>query len=129
MIDFMKWYCDIADLRLKYQDVRALSDFAGKTKQQKFKIQGILCHFGESYEQWQNVSALSSIRSIMLFARTVRAESGAASRFWFRAAAHCKDARNAMHMSESVHLYIQSYIENQETSADLEHCDAGPSYT
>jgi hypothetical protein len=45
-------------------------------------------HFSESYEQWQNGSAESTIGSIMMFARIVMAESGAAGRFLYSPASN-----------------------------------------
>jgi hypothetical protein len=94
-----KWYADIADLRQTYQVVCVMRDNSGENRSNNvfefLNSHGIRSHFSEAYEQWQNGSAESSIDSIMLLARTVMAESGAAGRFWFRAALAGKDARNA----------------------------------
>jgi hypothetical protein len=94
-----KWYADIADLRQTYQVVCVMRDNAGENRSNEvfefLNSHGIRSYFSDAYEQWQNGSAESSIDSIMLLARTVMAESGAAGRFWFRAALASKDARNA----------------------------------
>ncbi len=138
MIDVVKqWYGDIADLRQKYQVVCVMKDNAGKTRQKEIaefsNSHVIRSHFSESYEQWQNGSAESTISSNMMLARTKVDESGAAGRFWFRATATGKDARNAtfkarLGTSQHVILYAQ-YMESRETSADIEHLGAGSSYT
>ncbi len=81
-----KWYADIADLRQSswqtYQVVCVMRENAGENRSKDvfefLNSHGIRSHFSEAYEQWQNGSAESSIDSIMLLARTVMAESGAA---------------------------------------------------
>ena len=55
---------------------------------------GIRIHLSTPKEQWQNGAAESTINSIMMIARTVMAKSGLGGRFWFKAAAAGKDARN-----------------------------------
>jgi hypothetical protein len=70
---------------------------------------GIRSHFSEAHEPWQNGSADSTIDSIMLLAKTIMAESGAAGRFWFRTAVTGKDARNATHntrLGTSQHAFL-----------------------
>jgi hypothetical protein len=87
------------DLRQKYQVVCVMRDNAGENQVQGigefFNLHGICSHFCESYKQWHNGSAYSTICFIMMLAQTIMAISGAAGRFWFWAAATGKDARNA----------------------------------
>jgi hypothetical protein len=99
-----QWYSDIADLRARHKLARVvvMRDNAGENKSQE--IQEFFESVGRNYfstpkEQWQNGSAKSIINSIMLIARTVMAESGLGGRFWFKAAAAGKDARNATEIS------------------------------
>ena len=61
---------------------------------QFLESKGICSHFSTPKEQWQNGAAESTIKSIMMSARTVMAESGLGGRVWFKAAKAWKDARN-----------------------------------
>ena len=92
------WYSDIADLRTKHKLVVLMRDNASEYKSEEMmqflESKGIRSHFSIPKEQWQNGAAESTINSIMMTVRTVMAESGLGGRFWFKAAAAGKDARN-----------------------------------
>jgi hypothetical protein len=76
-----------------------MRDNAGENKSQEiidfFESIGVKNYSSIAHEQWQNGLAESAINSIMMAARTIRAESGLGGRFWFRAALAARDALNA----------------------------------
>ena len=89
------WYADIADLRNVDVLMRDnASEYKSEEMMQFLESRGVHSHFSTPKEQWQNGAAESTINSIMMTARTVMAESGLGGRFWFKAAAAGKDARN-----------------------------------
>jgi hypothetical protein len=85
-----KWYCGIADVRLKHKIVVVMQVNAGENKSQDiinfFESVGVKNYFSTQNEQWQNGLPETAINSIMLIARTVMVESRLGGRFWFTAA-------------------------------------------
>ena len=65
-----------------------------KGYKKKFIEKGVGNYFSTLYEQWQNM-AESSIKSIMLLAKTEMAESGLAGRFLYSATDFGRSCRNA----------------------------------
>ena len=72
------------------------SEYRSEEMMQFLESKGTRSHFSTPKEQWQNGAAESTIKSIMMSARTIMAESGLGGRgrFWFKAAKAGKDARN-----------------------------------
>ena len=69
-----RWYCDIADLRVKHKLVVLMRDNAGEYKPEEtmqfLDSKGIRSHFSTPKEQWQNGAAESTINPTLLVART-----------------------------------------------------------
>jgi hypothetical protein len=100
------WFSDIADLRQKHKLVIVMRDNAGENKLQEiidfFETIGAKNIFRIAHEQWQNGLAEAAIKSIMMAARTIMAESELGCRFWFKAAlAACYG--EASHATERYH--------------------------
>ena len=117
------WYADTADLRTKHKVVVLMRDNASEYKSEEMmsflESKGIRSHFStpKDSEQWQNGAAESTINSIMMIARTVMAESGLGGRFWFKAAAAEKDARNVIFKERiGKSLYQAMYGEKNDVS-------------
>jgi hypothetical protein len=116
-----KWFSDIADLRQKHKLVIVMLDNAGKNKSQEiidfFESVEVKNYFSTAHEQWQNGLEKSVINSIMMAARTIMAESGLGSRFWFRAALAACDACNATYKERiSTTPWRRMYGEMQDVS-------------
>ncbi len=60
-----------------------------------FEAIGVKKYFSTVHEQWQVGLTGAAINSIMMAARTIMAESGLGSRFWFKAALAACDASKA----------------------------------
>ena len=99
MLDAAKqWYADIAELRQKYTLMVVIRDNAGENTSKAIKEffieKGVGNYFSTPYEPWQNM-AESSIKSIMLLAKTEMAASGLAGRFWYSATDFGRACRKA----------------------------------
>ena len=99
MLDAAKqWYADIAELRQKYTLMVVMRDNAGENTSKAindfFTEKGVGNFFTTLYEPWQSMTE-SSIKSIMLLAKTEIAQSGLVGRFWYSTTDFGRACQNA----------------------------------
>ena len=104
------------------------SEYKSEDMVQFLESRGIRSHFSTPKEQWQNGAAESIINSIKLVSRTVMAGSGQGGRFWFKAAAAGKDARNVTFKERIGMAPYQAMYGGKRMFQISEHSAAGLGY-